>query len=58
MTYDLIRLGVGVVAGVPARTPEVGTRKPRLVDVDHVIALAIYREHLLGVEGAENLVSL
>ena len=50
MTYDLIRLGVGVVAGVPARTPEVGTRKPRLVDVDHVIALAIYREHLLGVE--------
>ena len=41
MTYDLVGLRVGVVARVPARAPEVGTRQPCLVDVDDVVALAV-----------------
>ena len=46
------------MARIPARAPEVGTRQPCLVDVDNVVALVVDREHLLGVQRAEDPVSL
>ena len=49
MADDLVGLGVRVGARVPARPPEVAARQPRFVDIDDMVALAVDREHLLGV---------